>query len=108
MEIYLLRHGIAEERSSSGRDDDRRLTEEGRDRLRLVLERAHGAGVQPSLIVSSPLKRAIETAEIAAHELAYDGKILRADALTPGSSPQAIWARNPASSRSIGDSARRS
>jgi len=91
MEIYLLRHGIAEDHASSGRDADRRLTEEGRQKLRRVLERAHGAGVSPVLILSSPYKRAVETAEIAAHELGYEGKILRVDALTPDSSPSRIW-----------------
>jgi phosphohistidine phosphatase len=91
VEIYLLRHGVGEEHASTGRDADRRLTEEGREKLRRVLERAHGAGVQPSLILSSALKRAVETAEVAARELGYEGKILRVDALAPDSSPQAIW-----------------
>ncbi|MGD1094794.1 MAG: phosphohistidine phosphatase SixA [Bryobacteraceae bacterium] len=91
MEIYLLRHGIAEDHASSGRDSDRRLTEEGRQKLRKVLERAHGAGVSPEVILSSPYKRAVETAEIAANELDYEGKILRVDALTPDSSPLRIW-----------------
>jgi phosphohistidine phosphatase len=91
MEIYLLRHGIAEDRSATGRDADRRLTEEGRAKLRRVLERAHQSGVSPSLILSSPLRRALETAEIAAHELGYEGKITRIPALTPDSSPQAVW-----------------
>src|SRR5580658_9247779 len=91
MEIYLLRHGIAEDHASSGRDSDRRLTEEGRQKLRKVLERAHGAGVSPAVILSSPYKRAVETAEIAAHELGYEGKILRVEALTPDSSPTRIW-----------------
>ena len=91
MELYLLRHGIAEDRSQSGRDADRRLTEEGRDKLRRILERAHSAGVRPSLILSSPLRRALETAEIAAHALGYDGKIVRTPALAPDSSPQQVW-----------------
>ena len=91
MEIYLLRHGIAEDRSTTGRDADRKLTEEGKQKLRRVMERAHAAGVNPSLILSSPLKRAIETAEIAARELGYEGKILRVNSLTPGSSPQDVW-----------------
>ena len=91
MEIYLLRHGIAEDHASSGRDADRRLTEEGRQKLRKVLERAHAAGVNPAVILSSPYKRAVETAEIAAHELGYEGKILRVEALTPDSSPTRIW-----------------
>jgi phosphohistidine phosphatase len=91
MEVYLLRHGIAENNAPSGRDADRRLTEEGKQKVRRVLERANSAGVNPSLILSSPLKRAIETAEIAARELGYEGKIVRVDALKPESSPQAIW-----------------
>ena len=91
MELYLLRHGIAEEQSATGRDPDRRLTEEGREKLRLVLKRAQSAGVSPSLIISSPYKRALETAEIAASELDYKGKILRAGTLVPDSSPPSVW-----------------
>jgi len=91
MELYLLRHGIAEDRAASGRDADRRLTDEGRAKLRRVLERAHSAGVSPSLILSSPLRRALETAEIAAHELGYEGKIVRIQALAPEASPQQVW-----------------
>jgi phosphohistidine phosphatase len=91
MELYLLRHGIAEDQASGGRDADRRLTGEGREKLRRVLERAHSAGVRPSLILSSPYRRALETAEIAAHELGYGGKLVRTPALTPDSSPQALW-----------------
>ena len=91
MEIYLLRHAIAEENSPSGRDHDRRLTDEGRDKLRRVLERAAAAGVEPSLILSSPLVRAVQTAEMAAHELGYSGKIVRVDCLAPDGSPSDIW-----------------
>ena len=75
MELYFLRHGIAEDHSATGRDQDRRLTEEGREKLRRVLKRAAAAGVEPSLILSSPYKRAVETAEIAASELHYKGEI---------------------------------
>lgn len=92
MELYLLRHGIAEDRAPSGRDADRRLTDEGKKKLERVLERAFQAGVSPSLILSSPLKRAVETAEIAARELHYKGDVARTDALTPDSSPSDVWA----------------
>jgi phosphohistidine phosphatase len=91
MEIYLLRHGIAEDHSATGRDSDRRLTEEGRTKLIRVLERAHAAGVRPTLILSSPYRRALETAEIAARELGYEGKLVRSQALTPDSSPDRVW-----------------
>src|SRR5580704_17747368 len=58
IELYLLRHAIAEDHSPSGRDADRRLTDDGRKKLRRVLERARKASVTPTLILSSPLKRA--------------------------------------------------
>jgi len=89
MELYLLRHGIAEDHAAT--DADRELTEEGRNKVRRVMKRAAQAGVSPSLIISSPYKRALETAEIAASELAYEGKILRAGSLTPDSSPPSVW-----------------
>ena len=57
-----------------------------------MLERAQAAGVDPSLILSSPLKRALETAEIAGRELGYQGRIVRVDALVPDSSPAKVWA----------------
>jgi phosphohistidine phosphatase len=91
MVIYLLRHGIAEDRSPTGSDAGRRLTDEGKEKLRRVLSRARGAKVQPSLILTSPLVRAIQTAEIAAEELRYTGPLVRTDALVPESSPQDVW-----------------
>jgi len=91
MELYLLRHGIAEDKSASGRDADRALTDEGRHKLHRVLKRAASAEVSPSLILSSPYKRAIETAEIAAEELGYKGDIQRVGSLTPDSSPPSVW-----------------
>jgi phosphohistidine phosphatase len=91
MELYLLRHGIAENQSATGRDEDRSLTEEGRQKLHRVLKRAASAGVAPSLILSSPYKRALETAEIAGSELKYRGEILRVGSLTPDSSPPSVW-----------------
>jgi phosphohistidine phosphatase len=91
MELYLLRHGIAEDHAPSGLDQDRRLTDEGVEKLRKVLKRAAAAGVKPSLLLSSPYTRAIETAEIAASELHYKGEILRVGSLTPDSSPPSVW-----------------
>jgi len=85
MEIYLLRHGIAEDGYP---DSARALTAEGKDKLRKVLKRAT---VKPSLILTSPYRRAVETAEIAAQVLGYDSEIERAQALTPDGSSAAVW-----------------
>jgi len=91
MEIYLLRHGVAESARAGMKDSDRALTEEGREKLARVLRRAHGAGVEPDLILSSPYRRAMETAEQAAHALGYEGKIVPTPALVPGGSPFDVW-----------------
>jgi phosphohistidine phosphatase len=91
MEVYILRHGIADDHRPDLPDEKRALTEEGRKKLRLVLGRARAAGVAPSLILTSPYVRAVQTAEIAAEVLGYKGTILRTNALVPVSSPEAVW-----------------
>ena len=91
METYLLRHAIAENARPGLKDDDRALTDEGRKKLKRVLERARDAGVKPDLILSSPLRRALETAEIAAEWLKYDGKVVLSGALVPDGNPRQVW-----------------
>ncbi|MDX2149720.1 MAG: histidine phosphatase family protein [Bryobacteraceae bacterium] len=91
MQIYLLRHAIAEDGKPGGRDADRALVPEGKRKLREVLRHAKAAGVKPSLILTSPLKRALETAEIASSVLGYQAELLQTSALEPGSSPHAAW-----------------
>lgn len=91
MELLILRHGIAEDSAPTGRDEDRRLTGEGRDKLRVTLRQAHRAGVRPSLIVSSPLVRAVQSAEIASEECEYAGEIVQSSALTPDADPHKLW-----------------
>lgn len=91
LELYLLRHGIAEDRSPSGRDADRALTDRGKEKLEKVLKRAHKSGARPTLIISSPYTRAMETAAIAAGVLEYHSEIVRSDRLLPSSSPPDLW-----------------
>ena len=91
MQIYLLRHAIAEDGKPGRPDSERALTDEGRTRLRRVLKRARSADVSPSLILSSPYKRAIETAEIAADVFRYRGDLVRSAAFVPDASPEQAW-----------------
>ncbi len=91
MEIYLLRHGIAENARPGLKDADRALTSEGRQKLQRVLKRAKNADVDPDLILSSPYRRAIETAEIAASSLGYRGKVVETKALLPNAGPREAW-----------------
>ena len=91
MQIYLLRHGIAEDAPPGKSDSARALTKEGRERLSRVLGRAKEAAVAPSLILSSPYRRAMETAEIAAQELNYQGQIATTRTLLPNAGQFDLW-----------------
>jgi phosphohistidine phosphatase len=68
MKLYVMRHGPAEDFAASGLDGDRALTESGRERVRLVAKLLKDSDEAPRTIVSSPLVRALQTAEIVAAE----------------------------------------
>jgi phosphohistidine phosphatase len=91
MKIYILRHGIADDQQSGQPDSERALTSDGKKKLRNVLRAAGAAGVAPSLILTSPLRRAVQTAELAAEILDYRGGLLRTNSLEPGSHPRLVW-----------------
>lgn len=91
MQVYILRHGIAEDGAPGGRDSDRALTGEGRKRLRELLRVAERADVLPNLIITSPFVRAVQTAEVAIDVLGYAEELLRTDSLVPASDPFLVW-----------------
>lgn len=91
MEIYILRHGIAEEPRAGMKDADRALTPEGKKKLREVLQVAKSAGVQPEQILTSPFRRARETAEIAAEILQHKEPLIPCTSLIPTADPGAAW-----------------
>lgn len=66
MKLFVMRHGPAEDDAPTGRDADRVLSAAGRERVRLVAQALEDAGEFPFAILSSPLARALETAEIVA------------------------------------------
>ncbi|MEP6995905.1 MAG: phosphohistidine phosphatase SixA [Acidobacteriota bacterium] len=90
MEIWLLRHATAEDRSASGEDADRTLTEDGHRRAREV---ARGlAALEPGieLILTSPFPRARQTAEPMARALRLTDHLRETRALEPDSDPARI------------------
>lgn len=92
MEIWLLRHALAEDRSASGRDADRTLTEDGHKRAREV---ARGlAALEPSieLVLTSPFARARQTAEPSARALKLTARMRETAALEPDADPEDILA----------------
>jgi phosphohistidine phosphatase len=66
MKLYVMRHGPAEEQATSGVDGDRALTASGRSRVQAVAHRLTELGEEPLFVVTSPLVRAVQTAEIVA------------------------------------------
>jgi phosphohistidine phosphatase len=91
MQIYLLRHAIAEEPKPGVPDADRALTSEGARKLRDILKRAKGGGLDPSTILASPFRRALETANLAAKALDFPQPVITTKTLIPSSSPQETW-----------------
>jgi phosphohistidine phosphatase len=66
MKLYIMRHGPAEDVAASGRDADRALTAPGRERVRAVGKSLLEEDEAPHAILTSPLVRALQTAEIVA------------------------------------------
>jgi phosphohistidine phosphatase len=64
MELYLIRHGIAQEKQPDIQDEERRLTKAGRQKTEKVAQRIKQMGLQFDVILTSPLVRAYQTAEI--------------------------------------------
>lgn len=85
-QLLLLRHGIAEERHPDRVDGLRALTSQGVRRTTAVLARAEALQLQAERLLSSPLRRARQTAEIAlAAGLAPALELARS--LEPGGDP---------------------
>jgi len=93
MDILILRHGKAEKRETGVDDAGRLLTSKGGREIRVVSKWMAGCGISPDLIASSPLKRALETAEIVAEEISQKQEIAVWDVLEPGSDPDALKER---------------
>ena len=82
MELYFLRHGEADWPDWKKPDDERPLTKLGKKEMRDVAKFLGRLKVQPDLIVTSPLPRAAQTAEIAADHL--KAKLRNDESLAPG------------------------
>ena len=92
-ELYFIRHGLAEDRGEQWPDDAKRpLTEEGISRARKQARGLARLGVSFDIVLTSPLVRARQTAEIVA--AAFDPRpyFVQVESLAPGGAYQAILA----------------
>lgn len=64
MQLFVVRHAIAEEAEPGQADADRELTKEGRKKMRQVVKGLRALDIRFSRIVTSPWARAAETANL--------------------------------------------
>jgi phosphohistidine phosphatase len=87
MIIYFLRHASAGERMANPRKDVKRaLDKDGIEQCGIVGRALSALDVQVDVMISSPLKRAAQTASLVGNELSYEGKLQLEDGLRPGAS----------------------
>ena len=89
--LYLIRHAIAEPRGRDWPDDTKRpLTDRGMARFREAVGGLAAAGVELDVVLTSPLVRARQTAELLSRGLAATPPVEVTDALLPGEPPARV------------------
>lgn len=101
MNLYILRHGLAEELDPRrfAKDSERPLTSKGERKMWKIAEAIEALGISFELILFSPYVRARQTAEIVADALGVGKRLEPSDSLTPDGSVKdlltSINARKP-------------
>jgi phosphohistidine phosphatase len=87
MNLYILRHASAGTRRANPILDVKRpLDKEGKQQCMLVATCLNALNIHFDCVVSSPLKRALQTASLVGMEVGYESKIVITDALAPAGS----------------------
>lgn len=82
MQLCFFRHGIAAPKGSMP-DRERPLTSEGRAKAKKAARGLKALGLRPDLVLTSPLARAAQTAEILVRELKFKKDAEPCEALEP-------------------------
>jgi len=91
VELYLIRHGVAEERGAAWPDDGKRpLSDDGMARLRKSARGLEELGVTFDVILTSPLLRTRQTAEIISGGLDAHPHVVQVQSLAPGGTYQTV------------------
>jgi phosphohistidine phosphatase SixA len=88
MQIYVYRHALADFQKGH---ENPPLTEEGRKQVAKVVSHAERFGFKPTQIVSSPLARAKETAELAFKVLKLDHEPSEDECLFGDKQPSEVY-----------------
>jgi len=87
MIVYFLRHASAGQHKVLPKEDEKRpIDRVGEQQCHVVGRALVALGVRVDAIISSPLTRAVQTAELAVKELGYKDKIVISDAMRPEAS----------------------
>ncbi|MEQ1912306.1 MAG: phosphohistidine phosphatase SixA [Vicinamibacterales bacterium] len=87
VQLYLIRHAVAEERGEKWPDDTKRpLTEDGVRRMRRAAKGLARLGARFDVVLTSPLLRAQQTAEIVAAAFETVPPVVTATSLAPDGS----------------------
>ena len=92
MEIYLVRHAEAVEQAEGVEDSTRWLTKKGRKAMQKAACRLHKKRVRPEQIITSPLTRAVQTAELLMVEVGSHAELSADRRLAPESSAEQVVA----------------
>lgn len=91
LELYLIRHGEAAERGEEYPDDSKRpLTSRGIARLKKEVKALEALGVELDQIITSPLVRTRQTADVFAEGLKSKPPVATSDALAPAGTPAGV------------------
>jgi phosphohistidine phosphatase len=85
MNLYLIRHSVAESITIDKKDFDRELTEEGKFVIKKTSEAWKNYVGNIDVVLTSPLKRAIQTAEIISSNLQDIPNLIKDNNLGTGS-----------------------
>jgi phosphohistidine phosphatase len=90
MKLYVVRHAIAEARGAESADDARGLTDEGRRRFDMGVRGLDRSKVRLDRLLHSPLRRAVETAELLVPLLRAEGETEVVDELARSPTPELL------------------
>lgn len=90
MDVYILRHGKAEDAGPGMGDADRRLTKKGHEEIAAAGSWMAAQDLRFDLIAASPLLRAQETAVLVAEVLNIRDRLVIWNVLAPGGNPETV------------------
>ena len=91
LELYLIRHGVAADRGEEYPDDSKRpLTSDGISQLRKQAKALDSLDIGFDHIITSPLTRTRQTADVFAEHLKSKPSVSNSDALAPAGTPAGV------------------